>query len=483
MDVLIVGAGISGICAAHYLQRDCPELSFGIVEARDHLGGTWDLFRYPGIRSDSDMYTLGYSFRPWRDPKAIADGPAILAYLEQTARETGIGEHIRYGLRVEHASWSTETGRWTVRLRRVASGDEETVTCRFLWVCAGYFRYDRGFTPEFPGRDRFGGPVVHPQHWPADLDVAGKRVVIIGSGATAVTLAPELAKAGARVTLLQRSPTYVVSLPSEDAVAERLKARLPAGVAHRMVRWKNIVVGSAFYTFCQRFPKTARRVLRSRLRQGVGDQIDIDVHFNPTYDPWDQRLCLVPDGDLFQAIASGGVTVVTDRVATFTETGLTLESGATLPADVVVMATGLELQFLGGAGLEVDGLPIEMPATRMYMGTMMSDVPNAAFVFGYTNASWTLKCELVCQYVTRVLRHMEDRGYTRVVPRRTDPAITDGPAIQMTSGYFQRAIHLFPTQGSRTPWRLYQNYFRDRWLYRRRPIDDGVLELSPRPTA
>jgi cation diffusion facilitator CzcD-associated flavoprotein CzcO len=481
VDVLIIGAGISGICAAHYLQRDCPDLSFAIVEARDRLGGTWDLFRYPGIRSDSDMYTLGFSFRPWRNPKAIADGPSILAYLDETARETGIGEHIRYGLRVERVSWSTEEARWTAHLRR-ATGEELTITCGFLWVCAGYYRYDQGYTPEFPGIERFGGRVVHPQHWPADLDVAGKRVVVIGSGATAVTLAPELAKAGAQVTMLQRSPTYIVSAPSEDAVAERFKAWLSPSTAHQLVRWKNILAATTLYQFCQRFPRAARRLIRSGVRRGVGDEAIVDAHFNPTYDPWDQRLCLVPDGDLFQAIVGGGVTLVTDRIASFTDKGVELCSGDVLEADIVVTATGLALQFLGGASVEVDGRTVELPSTRMYMGAMLSDVPNVAFVLGYTNASWTLKCELVCEYIARLLRHMRDHGYIQAVPRWTEGSVEDRPAIEMSSGYFQRATHLLPRKGSHAPWLLHQNYLRDRWMYRRSRFDDGVLELT-RPAA
>jgi cation diffusion facilitator CzcD-associated flavoprotein CzcO len=343
-------------------------------------------------------------------------------------------------------------------------------------MCAGYFRYDRGYVPDFPGLAEFRGTVVHPQHWPAALDVTGKRVVVVGSGATAVTLVPELAKVAAKVTMLQRSPSYVVSLPSVDGVAERLKTVLPARAAHRVVRWKNIGVGTAFYKFCQGWPGAARRLIRHRLKGAVGDAVDVDVHFAPTYAPWDQRLCLVPDGDLFAAIAGRKAVVVTDRIEAFHASGIRLGSGADLPADVVVLATGLELQFAGGATVEVDGRPVSLPSTRMYMGAMLSDIPNLAFVMGYTNASWTLKCELVCDYVARVLQHMRDRGY-RVACPREDAGMADRPAIQMSSGYLRRAIGRLPRQGTRDPWQLHQDYLRDRRLYRRHPIEDGVLEL------
>ncbi|MEZ4238547.1 MAG: NAD(P)/FAD-dependent oxidoreductase [Myxococcota bacterium] len=478
VDVLVVGAGISGICAAHALQQRCPDASFAMVEARERLGGTWDLFRYPGIRSDSDMYTLGFSFRPWRDPKAIADGPSILAYLQETAQSLGLTERIRYGRRVEHVSWSSAEARWTVRIRHVATGEAEELTAGFVWICAGYYRYDQGYTPDFPGMARFRGRIVHPQRWPDDLALDGKRVVVIGSGATAVTLVPELAKAGAQVTMVQRSPTYMVSMPSVDRTAERLRRVLPERAAYGAVRWRNILGSTAFYKFCQRFPGAARRFVTRGVRRELGDVLDVDTHFHPAYGPWDQRMCLVPDGDLFEAVRSGGVRIVTDHVDTFTETGLVLTSGEALDADVVVTATGLQLQFFGGATAEVDGEPVSLGQTRMYMGAMLSDVPNAAFVMGYTNASWTLKCELVCDWVARVIRHLRDHGLQRAVPRRTDPAVTDRPAIEMSSGYFQRARELLPQQGSAEPWRLHQDYLRDRRLYRRHPVDDGVLELG-----
>lgn len=483
LDVLIVGAGLSGICAARYLETAFPERRYAILEARDRLGGTWDLFRYPGIRSDSDMYTLGFSFRPWRNPKAIADGPSILSYLQETAEDLGISEHIRYNRRVVKASWSSADQRWTVTVRG-PDGAEEALTCSFLWCCTGYYRYDQGYTPDFPGLERFAGPVIHPQHWPEDLDVAGKKVVVIGSGATAVTLVPELAKAGAQVTMLQRSPTYIVSMPSVDAWAERVKRRLPQRQAHRFVRTKNILVATSFYQFCQRFPGAARKVILRRVRAAVGDAVpDLEQHFTPSYDPWDQRLCLVPDGDLFQVLREGKVSLITDHIEAFTPSGVALRSGRTVEADVIVTATGLQLQFMGGAALELDGERVEIGKLRMYKGAMLSDVPNAAFILGYTNASWTLKAELVCQWVTRVLRHMDQRGFGVCVPRRVDPTVQDEPVLDLSAGYVLRALHELPTQGSKPPWKLYQNYILDRRLYRRQPIDDGTLQFEPRRAA
>lgn len=474
VDVVIVGAGLSGICAAHYLRTRCPQRTFEVLEARERLGGTWDLFRYPGIRSDSDMYTLGFSFRPWRDPKAIADGPAILAYLEQTAAVEGLDGRIRFGERVERVAWSE--GRWTVHTKRT-DGTEAQLTCGFLWVCSGYYRYDRGYTPELPGIEAFGGQIVHPQHWPQDLDVGGKRVAVLGSGATAMTLVPELAKLGAAVTMVQRSPTYVIEGPSVDPAAEWLKRRLPARAAHRAIRWKNIGIGMAGVQFCRRFPARARRGLVGAVRAAIGTELDVETHFQPRYDPWDQRLCLLPDGDLFAAVRAGQVEVVTDTLQTCTERGLRMASGTEVEADILVTATGLELQFFGGASVSVDGQQIDLSTTRIYRGCMLSDVPNAAFVMGYTQASWTLKAELVCRFVCRVLRHMDTHGHTVCCPRRTDPGIADRPAMNLSSGYFQRARDRMPTQGSRAPWRLRQTYVVDRLAYRTARIDDGVLEL------
>ncbi len=481
-DVLIVGAGISGIGAAWHLQTKCPGKSYAILEGRESMGGTWDLFRYPGIRSDSDMYTLGFSFRPWRDPKAIADGPSILAYVRETAQAYGIDRHIRYRQRVVRASWSSERARWTLEVRDGATGETRRYTCNFLFGCAGYYDYERGHTPELPGRDRFRGRIVHPQHWSPDVDYDGKRVVVIGSGATAVTLVPELAKRAAHVTMLQRSPTYIVSMPAEDRVANFLRARLPAESAYAVTRWKNVLLSMAFYKYCRAVPERAKKGIVRLVRKEIGRAIDADVHFTPSYKPWDQRLCLVPDGDLFHALREGRASIVTDRIDTITETGIRLCSGAELPADLIVTATGLNLKFLGGIELEVDGRHVEPAKTMTYKGMMFSDVPNLAIAIGYTNASWTLKVDLTAEYVCRLLQHMDAKGYTRATPRRTDPSVTEEPILDFSSGYVQRSIHAFPRQGSRAPWKLYQNYVLDLLSFRRAPVDDGVLELSrPNP--
>ena len=478
LDVLVVGAGISGIGAGYHLQTSCPGKTYAILEARERLGGTWDLFRYPGIRSDSDMYTLGYSFRPWTSPKSIADGPAILAYLKDTAEAHGIDRKIRYGLRVERARWSSRDARWTVEVREAASGKLKELTCGFLFMCSGYYDYQEGYTPELAGRERFRGRIVHPQHWPADLGYEGKRVVVIGSGATAVTLVPELAKRAARVTMLQRSPTYIVSVPGSDPIANWLRERLPSERAYAITRWKNVLLGMALYNYCRRFPERSKELLLGQVRKQIGPDADVDRHFSPSYKPWDQRMCLVPDGDLFKAIRSGQASVVTDHIDTFTEGGIKLRSGAELEADVIVTATGLKLKFLGGLQVEVDGKSIEPPETMTYKGMMCSDVPNLALSVGYTNASWTLKCDLTCEYVCRLLNYMDAYGFASCCPRRNDPSVKELPLLDFSSGYVQRSIAQFPRQGSRVPWRLYQNYALDRVTLRHARIDDGVLQFS-----
>jgi monooxygenase len=477
-DVLVVGAGISGIGAGYHLQKRCPGKTYAILEARERLGGTWDLFRYPGIRSDSDMYTLGYSFRPWTQPQAIADGPAILTYLRETAEAYGIDRKIRYGLEVQRARWSSEHARWTVEAREASSGKTIELTCGFLFMCAGYYDYDAGYTPELPGKERFRGRVVHPQHWPEELDYDGKRVVVIGSGATAMTLVPELAKRAAHVTMLQRSPTYVVSAPEQDRIANWLRARLPAKSAYAITRWKNVLRGMAFYAYSRRYPEHAKKFIVGQVRKQVGGSVDVDRHFTPTYKPWDQRVCLVPDGDLFEAIKSGRASVVTDHIEAFTETGIQLKSGESLAADIVVTATGLQLKFLGGLKMEVDGKLVEPSKTMAYKGMMCSDVPNLALAIGYTNASWTLKCDLTCEYVCRLLNYMDAHGYTQCCPRRSDPSIKESPLIDFSSGYIRRTIDQLPRQGSAVPWKLYQNYALDRFTLRHGRLEDGAMEFS-----
>jgi monooxygenase len=481
LDVLIVGAGLSGIGAAWHLQQRCPGKRYAILEARGDLGGTWDLFRYPGIRSDSDMHTLGYRFKPWTASKSITDGPSILEYVRETARESGIEEKIRFGHRVVAAEWSSAEARWTVEAERTAggAGDGERVrlTCDFLWTCSGYYRYDEGYTPEFEGVDRFQGPVIHPQHWPEDLDYSGKRVVVIGSGATAVTLVPAMAEKAAHVTMLQRSPTYIASLPAQDRLAAWLRRRLPERAAYAIVRWKNVLIQTAFYQLSRRRPEMIKRFIRKGVERSLPAGYDVDKHFKPHYNPWDQRMCLVPDGDLFRAISKGEASVVTDKIASFTEGGIALESGEELEADAIVTATGLNLLFLGGMELSVDGEPVDIPAKMTYKGMMLSGVPNMAFTVGYTNASWTLKADLTSEYVCRLLRHMDAHGYKRCLPE-VDPSVTEQPLLDFTSGYVQRSLDEFPKQGSKEPWKLRQNYVFDIRTIRRGEIEDGAMRFG-----
>jgi monooxygenase len=478
VDVLVVGAGLSGICAGFHLQDKCPGKSYAILEGRDAIGGTWDLFRYPGVRSDSDMYTLGFRFRPWPDAKAIADGPAIRSYVRETASEYGIDRKIRFHHRVTGAEWSSGHGRWTVEVERTDTGETVRMTCSFLFVCSGYYRYDAGFTPRFEGTDRFRGPIVHPQFWTGDIDYAGKRVVVIGSGATAVTLVPAMADTAAHVTMLQRSPSYVVTLPGEDPVARGLRRFLPQRLVYPIVRWKNVLMTMFSFQLSRRRPRVAKALIRKGVERHLPPGYPVDTHFRPRYNPWQQRLCLVPDADLFEAISAGRASIVTDEIDTFTETGIRLASGDELEADLIVTATGLQMLPLGGIAMAVDGEPVELPEKLGYKGMMLSDVPNLAFAVGYTNASWTLKCELTSEYVCRVLNHMDANGYAVCTPRNRDPSIEREPFIDFNSGYVLRAIHAFPKQGSRPPWRLYQNYARDILSLRHGSIEDEVLEFS-----
>ena len=452
VDVLIVGAGLSGIGAAVHLQKAHPHRSFAIFEARDAIGGTWDLFRYPGIRSDSDMFTLGYVFKPWTDSKAIADGPSILRYVRETAAEHGIDRHIRFRHRVVRATWSSADACWTVEAD--VDGERVRTTCQFLYVCSGYYRYDAGYTPDFPGRDRYRGTFVHPQHWPEDLDYEGKKVVVIGSGATAVTLVPAMAEKAAHVTMLQRTPTYIASLPSEDAIANFLRENLPAELAYGLSRWKNILLSMVLYQLARKSPKGTKRRLLKLAAKELPPDFDLETHLSPDYAPWDQRLCLVPDADLFKAIRRGTASVVTDRITTFTEEGIALESGQTLEADVIVTATGLNLLAFGGMELRVDGEGVDIARRMTYKGMMLEGVPNFAFAIGYTNASWTLKCDLTAMYLCRLLDHLEAHGQAWCRPQNTDPEVTTVPLLDFQAGYVLRSLDQFPTQGSKTPWKL-----------------------------
>jgi cation diffusion facilitator CzcD-associated flavoprotein CzcO len=472
-DVLIVGAGLSGVGAACQLRQDRPEKSVVVLEARDSIGGTWDLFRYPGIRSDSDMFTLGYRFRPWTEPKSIADGPSILRYIHDTARAFDVQRLIRVNHRVTTASWSSAEARWTVDVARTDTGETVTMQCAFLYVCSGYYRYDEGFSPTFPGVERFAGPVIHPQHWPEALDYRDKRVVVIGSGATAVTLVPTLAEDAAHVTMLQRSPTYVASRPGRDPLADQLRARLPQKLAYAIVRWKNTLQSMAIFQLSRRRPEYVKSMLRKAAVAQLPDGYEVDTHFAPSYNPWDQRMCLVPDGDLFTAIREGRASVVTDHVEEFTETGIKLASGAELPADIVISATGLNMLAIGGMELVVDGRSVDLSKTVSYKGMMLSDIPNFAWTIGYTNASWTLKADLVAQYVCRLLAHMDRHGYAAVTPDASRVSAHHA-FLDLTSGYVRRSMELMPKQGDRLPWRLHQNYVRDVALLRRGPIDDDV---------
>jgi cation diffusion facilitator CzcD-associated flavoprotein CzcO len=483
LDVLVIGAGLSGIGAGHHLQADCPGKSYAILEARASSGGTWDLFRYPGIRSDSDMYTLGYSFRPWEDAQAIADGPAILEYVRETAREEGIDRKIRFNHRVVGVEWSTAEARWTVQAERADTGETVYLTCGFLFLCTGYYRYDAGYAPKFAGTERFAGRIVHPQHWTDDIDYAGKRVVVIGSGATAVTLVPAMAEHARHVTMLQRSPSYIVSLPGRDPVAALLRGKLPSKLAYSLLRWKNVLMTMLFYQLSRRAPMLVKALIRKGVESRLPAGHDVDPHFTPRYDPWDQRVCLVPDGDLFEALNAGRASVVTDEIDTITETGLRLASGAELEADLIVTATGLNMLALGGMQIVVDGTQIKLSERLGYKGMMLNDVPNMALAIGYTSASWTLKCDLACEYVCRLLNHMEQHGYGQCTPRNRDPSLATRPFVDLQAGYVLRSVDQFPKQGLKAPWRLYQNYLRDIIMLRYGSLEDDAIEFSGAPPA
>ena len=525
-DVLIVGAGLSGIGAGAHLRMNCPDKTFAILEARGSMGGTWDLFRYPGVRSDSDMFTLGYRFRPWSDPKAIADGPAILKYIRETSAAYDLDKEIRYNHRVRRAEWSSQDAKWTVEVEinprassphgskgsarleepepigsdspaqaetrpvgNVPDGNEylgatssEIVhfTCNFLYLCTGYYDYAAGYTPEWPNFDKFKGIVVHPQKWPEDLDYTGKRVLVIGSGATAVTLVPAMAEMAAHVTMLQRSPTYVVSMPGEDKIANGLRKALPAKTAYAITRWKNVLRQMFFYELSRKRPEFMKRLISKGVMKEVGEEI-AEKHFKPTYNPWDQRLCLVPDSDLFNAVREKKASIVTGRIAGFTERGVRLETGEELEAEIIVTATGLVLKIMAGLTLVVDGETVDLSKKMAYKGMMYSDVPNLAQAFGYTNASWTLKCDLTAEYVCRLLNYMDEHGLTQCTPRPNDPSVKPEPVLDFNSGYILRALKDLPSQGSKHPWRLHQNYIKDLRMLRHAPLEDGTMEFKAKP--
>ncbi|UVW36172.1 NAD(P)/FAD-dependent oxidoreductase [SAR92 clade bacterium H455] len=478
-DMIIIGAGLSGIGAACHLQSKHPNKSYKIIESRERMGGTWDLFRYPGVRSDSDMHTLGYSFKPWLSAKSIADGPAIRDYIKESAAEYGVDQHIQYQRKVVAASWDSATAKWTLTLENTgdlagSTVEPETLSCNFIYSCTGYYRYDQGFTPDFPDADQFKGQIVHPQLWPQDLDYSGKRVIVIGSGATAITLVPSLAKTAGHVTMLQRSPTYVLSSPDEDAMSQRLRRWFPEQLAYDLTRWKNVTAQALLFQLSRRYPNYVKKLIRKVVQGWMGDDFDIDTHFNPSYKPWDQRLCLVPNGDLFRSLRKGTSSIVTDHIERFTENGIQLKSGETLEADIIVTATGLELLLLGGLKLEVDGVEKKVSDSLTYKGMMFSGIPNFALAAGYTNASWTLKCDLTSNYVCRLISYMDKHQYQYCVANN-DPSVKRLQFLDLASGYVDRAMDQFPKQGDKSPWKLHQNYLLDIFNLRLGSVRDKAM--------
>jgi monooxygenase len=478
-DVLFVGAGLSGVGAAYHLQQGSPGRSYVILEGREAIGGTWDLFRYPGIRSDSDMYTLGYSFRPWEEAKAIADGPSILRYVNDTADRYGIRRHIRFRHHVKRADWSSAEARWLVEAERTDTGERIRFSCNWLHMCSGYYNYHEVYDPGFAGKNRFQGRIVHPQFWPEDLDYKGKKVVVIGSGATAVTIVPEMAKDAAHVVMLQRSPTYMVSRPSEDGIANFLRKVLPSKLAYGIVRWKNVLLQMFFFNLARKRPARVKEKLLEEVAKLLPEGYDIGTHFTPRYNPWDQRLCLVPDADMFEAISNGSASIVTGEIESFTEAGIRLKDGEELAADIVVTATGLKLQLASDIAFTVDGERRDLAKTLSYRGMMFSDMPNLSYSFGYTNASWTLKADLTGGYLCRLLNHLTKTGTEIALPAR-EPGIEEVPFLDFTSGYVQRARDILPKQGSKKPWKLYQNYALDMFSLKFASVEDGVIRFLPR---
>lgn len=480
-DVVIVGAGLSGIGTACHLQMNCPSKSFVLLEARKDIGGTWDLFRYPGIRSDSDMHTLGYNFKPWKEAKAIADGPAILRYIKETVAENAIGQHIRLNHRVTKAAWSSRDAKWSITAEQIDNGEQVRFTAGFLMACAGYYSYRAGYCPDFPDRELFQGRIVHPQNWPEDLDYTGQRVLVIGSGATAMTLVPAMAAKAAHVTMLQRSPTYVISMPDRDYIATGLRMVLPESWAYAITRWKNVALQQFFYRSSRKNPDRAKKFLLKRIRKLLPPDFDFEKHFVPNYNPWDERICLVPNADLFEAIRAEKVNIVTDQMQAFTKHGVKTTSGLEIEADIVVTATGLNLVSGGEAEIEVDGRPCNFADTWSYKGMMYTGVPNLASVFGYVNASWTLRADLIAQFVCRILNRMDETGTCIVQPklRPEDTTMQPRPWIDtFTPGYLKRSMHLLPKQGDREPWINPQDYAKDRKMFLHGSLDDGVLTFS-----
>ena len=478
-DVLFVGGGLSGVGAAYHLQHGSPGRSYVILESREAIGGTWDLFRYPGIRSDSDMYTLGYSFRPWEEAKAIADGPSILRYVNDTADRFGIRQHIRFRHNVKKADWSSAEARWIVEAERTDSGELVRFSCEWLHMCSGYYNYSEAYDPEFAGTDRFRGTIVHPQFWPEALDYRGRKVVVVGSGATAVTIVPEMAKTAAHVVMLQRSPTYMVSRPSEDSIANGLRRILPSKLAYGITRWKNVLLQMAFFKLARSRPAKVKEKLLEEVKKLLPEGYDVGTHFTPRYNPWDQRLCLVPDADMFEAIGNGSASIVTGEIERFTEHGIRLTNGEEVEAEIVVTATGLKLQLLSDVAFTVDGEARNLSETLSYRGMMFSDVPNLSYSFGYTNASWTLKADLTGGYLCRLLNHLAATGNHIALPAR-EPGVEEVPFLDFTSGYVQRARDILPKQGSKKPWKLYQNYALDMVSLKYASVEDGVIQFLPR---
>ena len=477
-DTLIVGAGISGISAAHYMQTDCPNKTYAILEGRKNIGGTWDLFRYPGIRSDSDMYTFGFAFRPWTEPKSIAPRELIIEYLEDTIKEEGIDQHIQFEHKVTKATWSSETAKWTIFVSTPNSETPKIYTCSFLSLCTGYYDYENGYTPKFKGRERFKGQIVHPQKWTEDVDYTDKKVVVIGSGATAVTLIPNMTDKATHITMLQRSPTYIATQPAEDKLAIWLNKYLPQKTAFSINRWRKIRLQRFSYALSRSYPKLLKKLLLKGVQNELGKDYDVQTHFNPSYNPWDQRLCLAPDGDFFQAIKSKKASVVTDHIETFTENGIQLKSGKTLEADLIITATGLNATAVSKFPIEVDGARVDFSKTVSYKGLMFSDVPNMALVFGYTNASWTLKCDMVSQYVCRLINYMDEKGYKQCCPRLNDPTVELKPFMDFNPGYVMRVLDQLPKTGSKEPWKVEQNYFYDKKMLEKGSLEDDAMEFK-----